>query len=94
MRRPDLVLLTKVLEQDLQDDEREAFEEMREAMREGKRQGLSAKQRAWLERVLDHHCPQYANEWSAGKIPRGKEVPTPDSLRHLPKRPPIRRVPE
>lgn len=53
---------------------------------------LSDKQRAWVrgvhERLFDE--PKYENLVSGGRVPRGREVPTPAVLRDLPKRPPPR----
>ncbi len=53
---------------------------------------LSEKQRAWVLGVHERLCgtPHYENSWSAGQVPRGREVETPSVLRQLPKRPPGR----
>lgn len=53
---------------------------------------LSDKQRAWVRAVHEKLCgtPHYENAWSAGKVPRGREVPTPAVLQKLPLRPPGR----
>jgi hypothetical protein len=53
---------------------------------------LSEKQRGWL---LGAHeklfaAPQYENLVSSGRVPRGREVPTPAVLLNLPKKPPGR----
>jgi hypothetical protein len=55
---------------------------------------LSDSQRKWLAEVHERICgvPTYENAWSAGKVPRGREVETPAVLRNLPKRPPPRRT--
>jgi len=55
---------------------------------------LSPKQRTWVRGVYENIIgePQYENLISSGKAPRGKEVPTPEVLRNLPKRPPTRKV--
>jgi hypothetical protein len=54
---------------------------------------LSDKQRNWLrvthERVTG--TPNYVNAFSAGRVPRGREVPTPEVLKHRPLKPPSRR---
>ena len=51
---------------------------------------LSDKQRQWVrgvyEKIFDE--PQCLNLWSSGRVPRGREVPTPAVLQNLPKRPP------
>lgn len=55
--------------------------------------GLSDKQRAWVESIYERlfDVPKYENLVSSGKVPRGREVPTPLVLQNLPKRPPPRR---
>jgi len=54
---------------------------------------LTDKQIAWIrgvhEKLFD--VPHYENLVSSGRVPRGKEVPTPPVLQSLPKRPPARR---
>jgi hypothetical protein len=66
-----------------------AFQEMLDRNR-----ALSDKQRAWIygihERLFGE--PEYQNDWSEGRVPRGREVPTPAVLRNLPKKPPPRRA--
>lgn len=54
---------------------------------------LSEKQRAWVRAVHEKICgtPHYENAWSAGRVPRGRDVPTPAVLQNLPMRPPPRR---
>lgn len=86
----DLALLDKILEFALPEDQREAFTEMRREVKAGRRERLSGKQRQWARDVLDEHIPQYENLVSTGKVPRGREVETPEVLRNLPKRPPPR----
>ena len=70
----------------------EAFERMRRTIARGGR--LSPSQESWIEgvyaKLFDE--PTYRNEWSAGAIPRGKEVPTPAVLQNLPLRPPGRKA--
>lgn len=53
---------------------------------------LTGPQREALRNVYEAVTgkPTYANEWSSGKVPRGREVETPAVLRHLPKKPPGR----
>lgn len=77
--------LTALLDSgELTESEREAFEDMLEL--DG---GLTPKQRAWVEDVCERIGVCGAkNLWSQGKVPRGREVPTPEVLRTLPKKPP------
>jgi hypothetical protein len=53
---------------------------------------LSDKQRTWVRNVYEKlfDVPQYENLISSGKAPRGREVPLPEVLKHLPKKPPGR----
>ena len=80
----DAELLAEVLEHrsDLTDVEIETFTDMQS------QSGLSPKQRAWVQRVHERLVPQYENLVSSGRVPRGKEVPTPEVLKVLPLRPP------
>jgi hypothetical protein len=84
----DRVLLADVLALDtLTEEEREAFENMVIRLEHwGPHSQLTEKQRSWAKRLLD--IPEYENAWSLGKVPRGREVPTPPALQNLPKRPP------
>jgi hypothetical protein len=78
-------LLEEVLALDsLSDANREAFEELRVRLEDGYL--LTEKQKKWALGLLDK--PTYANEWSAGKIPRGREVATPAVLLRRPLKPP------
>lgn len=54
---------------------------------------ISDKQASWVEDVHEKIFgePNYRNSFSAGEVPRGKQVPTPPVLLNLPKRPPTRR---
>jgi hypothetical protein len=58
-----------------------------------KREVLSDKQRAWARKIAGVGGETYENLYSAGKVPRGREVPTPAVLRreNLPMRPPGRK---
>lgn len=72
----------------------EPFREMLANLESGRYLALTEKQRAWVrgvhERLFD--VPTYENLFSAGKVPRGGygATPTPEVLKHLPKRPPGR----
>lgn len=86
----DEELIAAALEVDgLSDGAREAFEDMR-----AKGHDLKPNQRAWLQASLDgqnYEPPaEYENISSSGRMVRGREVPTPEVLRNLPKRPPGR----
>ena len=65
-----------------------AFIDMRNRAANGV--GLSPKQTAWIrgiyDRVFDE--PTYENLVSAGKVPAGRPVESPDVLKNLPKKPP------
>ncbi len=89
----DLELLVAVLDKDdLSDAVRSAFEDMQTKV---DKYPLSAKQRAWARAVLvgEKYEPEeeYLNLWSSGKVPKGRDVPTPEVLKNLPKKPPPRR---
>jgi hypothetical protein len=89
----DLDLITQVLEKDdLSNSVRAAFEDMQFKV---DRYPLSKKQRAWAHAILsgdkyeaEEEC---LNLWSSGKVPKGRDVPTPAVLLNLPKKPPMRR---
>lgn len=96
--RTDLELVTKLLGyDDLGRGIREACEKWREELTNGKRRLLTHKQRDWAEEELDKRAPTYLNLVSAGKVPIGRPVETPDVLRPScpfahPLKPPQRRV--
>jgi len=90
----DLALLAAVLERDdLSDAARAAFEDMQHKL---DRWPLTKKQRQWIEAALRGEKfepePEYENLVSSGRVPRGREVPTPAILQNLPKKPPPRRT--
>lgn len=91
-RRAHLDLLAEVLGHTITEKEKEAFEEMRTQVESGKYMGITERQEQWVRRVLAEHKPTYTNDWSAGRVPRGAEVPTPKALQNLPKFPPGRRA--
>jgi hypothetical protein len=73
---------------ELRDDERAAFDDMRRQLVSGERQHLSQDQNKWVRERHEQVVPVYENAWSAGKVPKGKDVPTPKVLQNLPLRPP------
>lgn len=89
----DLALLTDLLHDErLTDTERDAFEGMQVWLVGDENRTLSTKQRNWVKDVaarLDV-SETSLNLVSNGLVPRGNEVPTPEVLRYLPKRPPGR----
>ena len=103
MRATDLKMLNELLNDhadELNDSETEAFASMRfnlnayastSCAQSPGFQQLTDKQRAWVTAVYERIVPQYANLVSRGLVPRGREVPTPEVLKNLPKRPPPRR---
>jgi hypothetical protein len=70
--------------------EMEAFASMRYDMTAYNQEELTSAQRVWVKLVYDRIVPEYANLVSSGAVPRGREVPTPDVLLNLPKKPPRR----
>lgn len=95
----DRDLLKRVLdwarahEDDLDDNQAKWFEVFTEWWE--KYRPLSERQRAWLKGVADRLElePEYKNDWSAGKVPRGEALatPIPEVLRRpLPMKPPGR----
>lgn len=70
----------------------EAFALMRLDLQLKRFPELTSKQRAWAEREAGEGSDEtYENLWSSGKVPRGREVPLPEVLKVLPKKPPPRR---
>jgi hypothetical protein len=69
-----------------------AFEGWLPKLEENPHYFLSEKQRGWLRGVYEKlfQAPVYENLVSSGKVPRGREVPTPIVLQNLPKKPPGR----
>jgi hypothetical protein len=95
-RHKDIALLKDLVASDLRDYEWSAFRDMLAALEEsgeGTFATLTDAQRAWASEVAERvGCsPDYANLVSSGRVPRGREVPTPPVLQNLPKKPPGRR---
>jgi hypothetical protein len=98
----DAKLLRLVLDwaQDHEDELDENQEKWRGAFQNmwDKWEPLTERQRSYLKGVGDRlkiSDPVYTNDWSAGRIPRGKSLATPVPevlLRPLPKAPPGRKV--
>jgi hypothetical protein len=97
-RADDIKLLTELLQWAEVHDEAEerfnvkAFENMLQRVSASGRE-LTPSQRSWVrdihEKVFDE--PRCENLFSSGKVPRGREVDTPEVLRNLPLKPPGRR---
>jgi hypothetical protein len=91
-RAKDIALIQKALGYEIPVRARSDFEDMAEKLADTTRLDyqsmLSAKQRSYVSDVLDKFEPQYSNDVSAGRVPLGKPVMTPDVLRHLPLKPP------
>ncbi len=93
----DAILLHRALDEvELPDAVREAFEDMLSKIE--RRGPLSSRQRAWVKATLAGEKydapPEYENLVSSGRVPRGREVPEPEALKHRPLKPPQRRSPE
>ena len=94
-REGDLRLLRDLLAGDLRDYEREAFGDMLGELESPSSDGgffaLTAERRSWARKVAKRiGTLGYENLVSTGRVPRGKEVPTPAVLLNLPKKPPGR----
>jgi hypothetical protein len=89
----DRAMLTELLSEARDPDEEERFRvgPFQDMLSRGL--VLTDKQRNWLrvthERITGK--PNYVNAFSAGSVPRGKEVPTPEVLKHRPLKPPMKK---
>ena len=84
----DRELLDKLLADDeLTEYERSAFADWRGKITTGEWRGLMHRPRSWAEEVALRLMPIPADA-----VPRGREVATPDVLKNLPKRPPMRKA--
>lgn len=94
-RDDDLAMLRRLVDDyatDLSDLERDAFDDMLEQLTSGAFGVLTAKQRDWAKTVAERvGAVGYDNLVSSGRVPRGREVPTPAVLQRLPLKPPGRR---
>jgi|HubBroStandDraft_1064217.scaffolds.fasta_scaffold34287_1 hypothetical protein len=99
LRERDLEMLDALVDHhahELTPWEADAFPSMRaDLLAYGTPEGrykLSDVQRASVKRAHERLVPEYENLVSRGLVPRGREVPTPAVLTHLPKKPPRRRT--
>ena len=79
----DVSLIKKLLTFELNDNEHSAFDDMHHHLQLRRLSALTPKQRKWAHEVLDKWEPQYSNDFSAGKVPRGKEVTVNVGLKPL-----------
>ncbi len=88
----DEALLDEVLsKEELSDDRRAIFEDMRDWVHKG--WSLTDKQRQFAELAVgrrDAMDEEYENAWSAGKVPKGRDVEL--MVRDKPLKPPQRRT--
>jgi hypothetical protein len=90
--KEDLELLKNVLAHNLSEYSTAAFEGMLHDLMQHPTWELTIKQREWVTNEAEKRgVPKYENLVSRGLVPRGKEVPLPEVLTVLPKRPPGRR---
>jgi hypothetical protein len=97
-----LALLKRVLDLRLRDDVRAKFEDMLDEMTTQvprrcahgealfKQWKLTAGQERWALGLLGEEPPPAHVRLTSGGVPRGREVPTPVVLLHLPMKPPGR----
>ena len=89
VRASDLTMLQELLdEHDLSEPQREMLTSMLEGL--DSFQVLSERQRTVVQDIHDRLHPKYQNLVSDGLVPRGREVPEPEALRHKPLKPPGR----
>jgi hypothetical protein len=90
LRDEDIQLLKRVIESDkTRDIDRDSFTQMLIGLETKRWNNLTTKQRQWAKGCLDE--PTYTNDWSAGKVPPGRPVPTPAVLQIRPLKPPGRK---
>lgn len=88
-RLAHIELLKRVLSYDLSEMTRETFEDMLHDLEAKIRIILTVPQYDWVRQELDKWEPPITR-LSAGPIPRGREVKTPEVLMRRPLRPPGR----
>jgi hypothetical protein len=91
LRESDMMMLQELLDDGddkLTEWEQDAFRSMLDAL--DRFQILTSKQRDFVKKAHERFHPVYENLVSEGKVPRGKEVPEPEALRHKPLKPPGR----
>ncbi len=91
-RERDIFMLRELLDApDISDRESEAFVDMMMGLeRKGGFKTLTTKQRSWAEVAAEKY--QTKTDPNPRPVPRGREVPLAPALRHLPKRPPSRKI--
>jgi hypothetical protein len=68
-----------------------AFSDILDQLESAKRESLTDKQRGYMKRVHEEYVPKEVDEaWRAARVIRGREVPLPEVLKNLPKKPPGR----
>jgi hypothetical protein len=105
-RQEAIDLLTRALDLELPDLEREAFSRMLRQVQAppaaeddalypggGLNQSITPKQRQWIRNVIERFEGKPSTRLTDGPVPRGRPVETPAVLRNLPKAPPGRRAP-
>lgn len=90
LRVSDMTMLQELIDKGdkLTEWEQEAFQSMLDSL--DSFQILTTKQRDIVTKAHARFHPVYENLVSDGKVPRGKEVPEPEALRHKPLKPPGR----
>jgi hypothetical protein len=73
------------------------FSDILDQMENGKLLSMTERQRGYAKTVHSKYCSSesYRNDWSAGRVAKGRDVPLPEVLRpeNLPRKPPQRRAP-
>jgi hypothetical protein len=72
------------------------FSDILDGMESARIQTLTERQRGFLRGVHTRYCKgeSYRNDWSAGRVEKGRDVPLPAVLQNLPKKPPTRMAPQ
>ena len=92
-RERDLFMLNGLIDSgELTDNELEAFGDMLEKLDARVWTKLTGDQRGWVADKCDAYGVN-TDPTPPKPIPRGREVPLPEVLQHLPAKPPVRRAP-
>ena len=89
----DRMMLRECIEKGNDEPWVEPFENMLDDLDAEKWPTLTERQRAWVKGVhakLFGEVPEYLNLVSSGRVPRGRDVPTPEVLTRRPLKPPGR----